>query len=565
MLDKLTRYIRGLGPPAPGTAGAADPINGTAEPRAGAGAIGTGAWARPPSTDGWAVRDLVVEGAAAPALREVFAQERQRSGSGQVITLYDPQRAFAPVLPRLVEALRGAAGDRIRLIDSRTRKVLAVIDRALLGTGGNVLRLLEVDIAGAERPSAEVPLTLIEQSDVAAVLLGSQPEPALLESLLMTSLAPTWRCANLLLVVPSDAGTAKARLARYTWPAGTRTEPVVDPVAELPPLWTAALRRGLSPGNGAGPGDNGSHADRISQMLASVAAPVAPAKPTDSALTETTVPGVMVARGQPRPPEATIPMAATAALPATLPAAAPLAAALAPAPAASTAATAAVAPAPSAAAASPAPAMAATALPLSALPTTQPPATAPRPIIAPAREPGPEVPMPASTPRPEPDRALAAAASRGPKPTETQPQRSLPPGELALQALEPLMRLPGAIAAATVDLRDARMVAQLGTASALTATQPAIMLGCRPLATSLGERNPRVDEWIWSAGGRLQVLQPLPRDPLTAVLIVLDADRADLAMTRWSCTVARNSVDREAAGAAPAARTDTALGASSGR
>jgi hypothetical protein len=525
MLDKLTRYIRGFGPPPPARPGSNELMTASPDMRP-AGSTPPGL-SRPPAgapQDGWTVRDLVVEGAVGPALREVFAQERSRSGSGQVITLYDPQRAFAPVLPRLVEALRGAAGDRIRLIDSRSRKALAVIDRAQLGTAGNVLRLLEVDISGAERPSPEVPLTLLEQSDVGAVLLGPQPDPTLLESLLMASLAPTWRCTSLLLLVPQDASTARARLARYTWPTGTRTEPIGDPVADLPALWTAALRRVASAPAGA---DAATHVDRISQMLAAVAAPPAARPAGDAALSETTVPAA-------RPLAAAVAQAARIE-PTLAPVAAP---ALAPA----------IRPEP---------------LPAATRPEA-PPALPPRSFKSLAREPGTDAPMPAPTLRPEPDRSLTPARAAKAPPEPALPHRSLAPGEQALQTLEPLMRLPGAIAAAVVDLRDARMLHQLGAVGALAASQAALMLGCKPLITTPPERSPRVDEWIWTAGGRQHVLQPLPRDPCTAMLVVVDADRADLAMTRWSCTVARNAIDQQPAAAAPAGRTETAVGASSG-
>jgi hypothetical protein len=526
MLDKLTRYIRGFGPPSPARPGSNEPMTASPDTRP-AGSTPPGL-SRPPAgalQDGWTVRDLVVEGAVAPALREVFAQERSRSGSGQVITLYDPQRAFAPVLPRLVEALRGAAGDRIRLIDSRSRKALAVIDRAQLGTAGNVLRLLEVDISGAERPSPEVPLTLLEQSDVGAVLLGPQPDPTLLESLLMASLAPTWRCTSLLLVVPQDASTARARLARYTWPTGTRTEPISDPVADLPALWTTALRRAASAPAGA---DAATHVDRISQMLAAVAAPPAARPAGDAALSDTTVPAA-------RPLAAAVSQAARIEPtlgPATRPEPQPAATRQDPQPAATR----------------------------QEAPATLPP----RSFKSLAREPGTDAPMPAPTQRPDTDRTPTPARAAKATPEPALPQRSLAPGEQALQTLEPLMRLPGAIAAAVVDLRDARMLHQLGAVGALAGSQAALMLGCKPLITTPPERSPRVDEWIWTAGGRQHVLQPLPRDPCTAVLVVVDADRADLAMTRWSCTVARNAIDQQPAAAAPAGRTETAVGASSG-
>jgi hypothetical protein len=512
MLDKLTRYIRGFGPPA--TSLPTDPPDSQAPGTRAA----AGAWPRNPGVtggpqEGWTVRDLVVEGAVAPALREVFAQERSRSGSGNVITLYDPQRAFPPVLPRLVEALRGTAGDRIRLIDSRSRKALAIIDRALLGAGGNVLRLLEVDISGVERPSPEVPLTLLEQSDVAAVLLGAQPDPTQLESLLMASLASTWRCANLLLLVPHDAPHARARLARYSWPAGARTEAISDAAAELPGLWTAALRRSQA----ALGGEAASHAERIGEMLAAVAVPPDGPPPAAPALSDVTIPMEPVtSRSRDEP-----------------------------------AAAAAVAP------------------PASAV-TQQAARAAPRPALAPwVREPG--ITVGAALSPTDPRTEAAAAAGRVGRPAAGPPVPAPGPsaaGDAVQQTLEPLMRLPGAIATATLDLRDARLTAQLGAADALAAAQPDVLLGCKPLALAPAhERRARVDEWIWTAGGRVHVLQPLPHDPLRAVLVIVDADRADLPMTRWACTVARNGIDQQgAAGAAThALRAETVQGASSVR
>lgn len=460
MLDRLTRYFRIPGPDAPG-----DPQ-----------ADGTG--------DGASARDLVVEGAVAPALREVFAQERSRTAAGPVITLYDPQRAFTPVLPRLVEASGGTGGDRIRLVDSRTRKALAVIDRALVSTGGSVLRLLEVDIACADRPGRDVPLTLLEQSDVGVVLLGAEPDAALLEALVIASHAPAWRCATLMLAVPRDAPLALGRLSKYTWPAGTRTEPLIDAATDLPRLLSSVLRRAAPVAWPAT--ETASHVDRISQMLATVAAPVAAKPPAEATVLDATP---LIGR--------------------------------------------------------PAPAVAAATVPAALMDLGD---------VAQAEQEPPAAPPPM---RPESERPLTPAAARGHMPVPEPAAPRPAPIELAQAALEPLMRLPGAIAAAVIDLRDARLGAQLGATGALTAAQPAVLLGCRPLALA-ADRLDRVNEWTWVAGSRQHVLQPLAADPLSALLMVLDAERCDLPMTRWSCTVARNGIDHNAATVPPVARADPA-------
>lgn len=465
MLDKLTRYFRTQGPDAPGEPDAESPA------------------------DDASARDLMVEGAVAPALREVFAQERSRTAAGQVITLYDPQRAFTPILPRLIEATGGTPGDRIRLVEARSRRALALIDRALLSTGGSVLRLLEVDIACADRPSRDVPLTLLEQSDVGVVLLGAAPDPALLEALVTASLEPTWRCSTLILAVPRDAPLALARLSKYTWPAGTRTEPLIDAATDLPRLLTSVLRRAAPAPASCPAAEAASHVDRISQMLASVAAPVAAKPPAEATVLDTAPVGAVA-----RPP-------ADAEAEATVPAA------------------------------------------LMDLDD----------IAQLVQEPAEQAPSPAPAMRPDPDRSLPplpSLPSQAPRSARAAPEPAAPsraaPHEPALAALEPLMRLPGAIAAAIIDLRDARLGAQLGATGALAAAQPAVLLGCRPLALA-ADRLDRVSEWAWVAGGRQHVLQPLAADPLSALLMVLDSERCDLAMTRWSCTVARNGIDHNVA------------------
>jgi len=434
MLDKLTRYFRTPGPYTPGEPPAESPA------------------------DAASARDLMVEGPVAPALREVFAQERSRTAAGQVITLYDPQRAFTPILPRLIEASSGTSGDRIRLVEARSRRALAHIDRALLSAGGSVLRLLEVDVACAERPSRDVPLTLLEQSDVGVVLLGATPDTALLEALVTASLEPTWRCSTLMLAVPRDAPLALGRLSKYTWPAGTRTEPLIDAATDLPRLLTSLLRR-AAPAPVSWPAtEAASHVDRISQMLAAVAAPVAARPPAEATVLDTAA-VVLTATRPSADAEATVPAALMELVD----------------------------------------------------------------IAQAEQEPAEQAPSPTLAMRPEPERPL---------PSQT--------------ALEPLMRLPGAIAAAIIDLRDARLGAQLGATGALAAAQPAVLLGCRPLALA-SDRLDRVGEWAWVAGGRQHVLQPLAADPLSALLMVLDAERCDLALTRWSCTVARNGIDHNVA------------------
>jgi hypothetical protein len=343
-----------------------------------------------------------------------------------------------------------------------------------------------------------VPLTLLEQSDVGVVLLGAEPDTALLEALVTASLAPTWRCATLVLAVPRDAPLALGRLSKYTWPAGTRTELLIDAATDLPRLLTSLLRR-ATPAPVSWPAtaaEAASHVDRISQMLAAVAAPVPAKSPAEAMVLDTTPAGA-------RPVEAE-----------------------------------------------------ATTVPAALMDLGD--------VAQAAQEPAEQEPSPAPLMRPELERPSPTPAARSPKPApETGSQRPAP-GDLALATLEPLMRLPGAIAVAIIDLRDARLGAQLGATGALSAAQPAVLLGCRPLALA-AECLDRVSEWTWVAGGRQHVLQPLATDPLSALLMVLDAERCDLAMTRWSCTVARNGIDHNAATVPPAASTDTVLSASSSR
>jgi hypothetical protein len=284
--------------------------------------------------------------------------------------------------------------------------------------------------------------------------------------------------------VPRDAPLALGRLSKYTWPAGTRTEPLIDAATDLPRLLSSVLRRAAPVAWPAT--ETASHVDRISQMLATVAAPVAAKPPAEATVLDATP---LIGR--------------------------------------------------------PAPAVAAATVPAALMDLGD---------VAQAEQEPPAAPPPM---RPESERPLTPAAARSDKPAPEPAAPRPAPIELAQAALEPLMRLPGAIAAAVIDLRDARLGAQLGATGALTAAQPAVLLGCRPLALA-ADRLDRVNEWTWVAGSRQHVLQPLAADPLSALLMVLDAERCDLPMTRWSCTVARNGIDHNAATVPPVARADPA-------
>jgi hypothetical protein len=168
------------------------------------------------------IKDMIVSGSAAQAMRSHFAGREELDPTSHAITLCDPMAAVAPAIVRMLSQGSGEPIERVQLRERATLRSLATIERTRLVTGSHEsLKIYHADVPLDDPESAEIPIVLMERADLSAVIVGTMhPESVglLLETLQHACLQPTWRCPGLLFVLPPSSGAMAGRITSLDWP-----------------------------------------------------------------------------------------------------------------------------------------------------------------------------------------------------------------------------------------------------------------------------------------------------------------------------------------------------------
>ncbi|MFT3955299.1 MAG: hypothetical protein QM722_13190 [Piscinibacter sp.] len=192
------------------------------------------------------LRDLVVTGSPAAAIREHFVATRADLGTAtRQITLLDPTGLWAsPVIKALSDA-GGQPVERLHLREHTTLKTLAVIERtSLVRRHEEKLNLYHADVRAPGHDNAEIPVALMEHSHLTAVIVGPmQPHAidALLASLADATQLPAWRCPNLLFMLPPNAVWIANKIAAVRWPGRLHVHVIDEPLISASAVWNAML------------------------------------------------------------------------------------------------------------------------------------------------------------------------------------------------------------------------------------------------------------------------------------------------------------------------------------
>jgi predicted regulator of Ras-like GTPase activity (Roadblock/LC7/MglB family) len=156
------------------------------------------------------LRDLVVMGSPAQAIREHFAATRaDLETASRQITLLDPTGVWASAVIKALSDAGGQPVEKLHLREHTTLRTLAMIERTtLVRRHEDSLKIYHADVRSPGLDSAEVPLALMERSHMTAVVVGPmQPHAvdAMLVSLHQATQTATWRCPNLLFMLPPNA------------------------------------------------------------------------------------------------------------------------------------------------------------------------------------------------------------------------------------------------------------------------------------------------------------------------------------------------------------------------
>jgi predicted regulator of Ras-like GTPase activity (Roadblock/LC7/MglB family) len=190
--------------------------------------------------------DLVVTGSPAQGIRDHFATTRSDlETASSMITLLDPVGVWASSVIKALSDAGGRPIERLHLREKTTLRTLAMIERTtLVRRQEDTLRIFHADVRAPGPENAEIPVALMERSQMTAVIIGPmQPHAidALLASLRHATSLPTWRCAHLLFQLPPNATWINNKVEAIVWPERLHVHLVSEPMTGASSVWNAML------------------------------------------------------------------------------------------------------------------------------------------------------------------------------------------------------------------------------------------------------------------------------------------------------------------------------------
>jgi predicted regulator of Ras-like GTPase activity (Roadblock/LC7/MglB family) len=190
--------------------------------------------------------DLVVTGSPAQAIREHFASTRSDLDTAtSLITLLDPVGVWASAVIKALSDAGGRPVERLHLREHSTLRTLATIERTtLVRRHEETLRIYHADVRAPGKDTAEIPIALMERSQMTTVIIGPmQPHAidALVDSLLAAVALPNWRCPNLLFMLPPNAVWIANKVSAVVWPAGLHVHVISESMTGASSVWNAML------------------------------------------------------------------------------------------------------------------------------------------------------------------------------------------------------------------------------------------------------------------------------------------------------------------------------------
>jgi predicted regulator of Ras-like GTPase activity (Roadblock/LC7/MglB family) len=190
--------------------------------------------------------DLVVSGSPAQAIREHFAATRSDLGTAtSLITLLDPAGIWASAVIKALSDAGGRPIERLHLREHATLRTLATIERTtLVRRHEETLRIYHADVRAPGSDNAEIPVALMERSQMTTVIIGPlQPHAidALLAALRAATLISTWRCPNLLFMLPPNAVWIANKVGAIPWPARLNVHVLSESMTGASSVWNAML------------------------------------------------------------------------------------------------------------------------------------------------------------------------------------------------------------------------------------------------------------------------------------------------------------------------------------
>ena len=191
-------------------------------------------------------KDLVVTGSPAQAIREHFADTRADLDTAtSLITLLDPAGVWASAVIKALSDAGGRPIERLQLREQTTLRTLATIERTtLVRRHEDTLRIYHADVRSPGQDAAEIPVALMERSQMTTVIIGPLPPHAidgLLDALNAAAMLPTWRCPNVLFMLPPNAIWIANKISAVPWPARLHVHVLSESMTGASSVWNAML------------------------------------------------------------------------------------------------------------------------------------------------------------------------------------------------------------------------------------------------------------------------------------------------------------------------------------
>ena len=162
-----------------------------------------------------------------------------------MITLLDPVGVWASSVVKALSDAGGRPIERLHLREKTTLRTIAMIERTtLVRRQEDTLRIFHADVRAPGPENAEIPVALMERSQMTAVIIGPmQPHAidALLASLRQATSLPTWRCPHLLFQLPPNAAWINNKVQAMVWPQRLHVHIVSEPMTGASSVWNAML------------------------------------------------------------------------------------------------------------------------------------------------------------------------------------------------------------------------------------------------------------------------------------------------------------------------------------
>jgi predicted regulator of Ras-like GTPase activity (Roadblock/LC7/MglB family) len=190
--------------------------------------------------------DLVVSGSPAHAIRAHFATTRADLGTAsRLITLLDPMGMWASAVIKALSDAGGRPIERLHLREQTTLRTLATIERTtLVRRHEDTLKIYHADVRAPGRENAAIPVALMERSHMSTVIVGPmQPHAvdSLLDILKEATTLTTWRCPNLLFMLPPGTPWIASKISAVAWPQRVQVHVLSESMSSASSVWNAML------------------------------------------------------------------------------------------------------------------------------------------------------------------------------------------------------------------------------------------------------------------------------------------------------------------------------------